>query len=107
MFCPSPNKSVALERSGIFNACILLFSVEALKKSMWLDRGKHGLQRMASNQGHLCQTLLFCVRLYCFVADFIVCPHRFVPPGATYSTVTDFAKLRGLSTSVPLASAVW
>jgi hypothetical protein len=25
----------------------------------------------------------------------------------TYSTVTDFAKLRGLSTSVPRAHAVW
>jgi hypothetical protein len=24
-----------------------------------------------------------------------------------YSTVTDFAKLRGLSTSVPLATATW
>lgn len=39
----------------------LLLSVAALKKSMWSDYGKHGLQRMASNQGHLCQTLLFCV----------------------------------------------
>jgi hypothetical protein len=36
-----------------------------IKKPMWSDHSKHGLQRMASNQGHLCQ-------LYCFVSDFIV-----------------------------------
>ena len=28
-------------------------------------------------------------------------------PRPAYSTVTDFARLRGLSTSVPRASAVW
>jgi hypothetical protein len=28
-------------------------------------------------------------------------------PAANYSTVTDFARLRGWSTSVPLISATW
>ena len=55
-----------------------------------------------------------CVKLYCFVSDFIVLCRTllFVQSGPgdiqpAYSTVTDFARLRGLSTSVPRASAVW
>ena len=54
----------------------------------------------------LWQTLLFCGELYQFVADFISAPQTVLLPVNVYSTVTDFARLRGLSTSVPRASAV-
>lgn len=47
-----------------------------------------------------------CVKLYCFVSNFIVCPQQHYLTTLIYSTVTDFARLRGLSTSVPRASAV-
>ena len=33
--------------------------------------------------------------------------HTYFQSYQNYSTVTDFARLRGLSTSVPRASAVW
>jgi hypothetical protein len=42
-----------------------------------------------------------------FVAHFFITPQRPEYLTADYSTVTDFARLRGLSTSVPRASAVW
>ncbi len=54
-----------------------------------------------------------CVKLYCFVSGFIVLcrtllfAHTNQSDARAYSTVTDLARLRGLSTSVPLASAVW
>jgi hypothetical protein len=48
-------------------SALLYDSIAALKKSRWSNHGKHGLQRMASSQAT-------CVRLYCFVADFIVFP---------------------------------
>lgn len=33
--------------------------------------------------------------------------NKHTPPPPTYSTVTDFARFRGLSTSVPLTNAAW
>lgn len=54
----------------------------------------------------LCQTLFVCVKLYLFVSDFICSSHLHPSIVAAHSTVTDFARLRGLSTSVPRASAV-
>ena len=59
---------------------------------------KYGGLRVVSNFNSLCQTLLFCVNLY------------YSKPTATalwisHSTVTDFARLRGWSTSVPLSTA--
>jgi len=47
-----------------------------------------------------------CVKLYRFLSDFIVCPQKTIKGLSDHSTVTDFARLRGLSTSVPRASAV-
>ena len=46
-----------------------------------------------------------CVKLYCFVSDFIVCLQQSIYQFCDYSTVTDLAKFLGLSTSVPRASA--
>ena len=39
--------------------------------------------------------------------DTVTAIRAFKPAPALYSTVTDLAKLRGLSTSVPRAQAVW
>jgi hypothetical protein len=50
--------------------------------------------------------------LFCFVVIFFILwrtflvRHSRLKPAGVYSTVTDFARLRGLSTSVPRASAV-
>lgn len=38
---------------------------------------------------------------------FIWCEHKVFASTSLYSTVTDFARFRGLSTSVPRAHAVW
>ncbi len=59
---------------------------------------RYGGLGLVSIYVHECQTLLFCVNLYCSK-----------PTGLQdvtgYSTVTDFARLRGWSTSVPLSTA--
>ena len=54
------------------------------------------------------------VKLYYFLSDFIIFCQTLLFSTArsyiiqmNYSTVTDFARLRGLSTSVPRARAVW
>lgn len=52
----------------------------------------------------LCQSMLRRVNLYCFVSIFIV-RNQLDPLWITYSTVTDFARLRGWSTSVPFSTA--
>jgi len=55
----------------------------------------------------ICQTVLFFLRLYYFLSDFIIFIHQIIGNlSDCYSTVTDLARLRGLSTSVPLANAV-
>lgn len=51
--------------------------------------------------------LFFRKGLYLLGKNFILHRHYPIYLSATYSTVTDFAKFLGLSTSVPLASAVW
>ena len=53
----------------------------------------------------LCQSMLCRVKLYCFVSIFIVRNQRASRRLPYYSTVTDFARLRGWSTSVPLSTA--
>ena len=54
------------------------------------------------------------LRLFCLVSEFFVLSQTLLAKNNSYSaqithysTVTDFAKLRGLSTSVPRAQAVW
>lgn len=60
---------------------------------------RYGGLGLVSIYVHECQTLLFCVNLYCSK------PAPFGYIGKAYSTVTDFARLRGWSTSVPLSTA--
>lgn len=59
---------------------------------------RYGGLGLVSIYVHECQTLLFCVNLYCSKP-----PFGYI--GKAYSTVTDFARLRGWSTSVPLSTA--
>ncbi len=49
---------------------------------------------------------LFCVGPNCVVSNVIVRGHVVKERHPPHSTVTDFAKFRGLSTSVPRANAV-
>jgi hypothetical protein len=60
-------------------------------------RGKRLFRCQAGLIAHVLLTLTTAIRLplYKFYAE------------AAYSTVTDFAKLRGWSTSVPMSTAVW
>lgn len=60
---------------------------------------RYGGLGLVSIYVHECQTLLFCVNLYCSK------PQAGLQGVADYSTVTDFARLRGWSTSVPLSTA--
>src|SRR5450830_414253 len=53
----------------------------------------------------LCQSMLLYVNLYCFLSNYIVRSQRASRRLPYYSTVTDFARLRGWSTSVPLSTA--
>lgn len=61
---------------------------------------RYGGLRVVSNFNMRCQTLFFCVNLYSAKPA----PHS---DRAAYSTVTDLARFRGWSTSVPLSTATW
>lgn len=51
------------------------------------------------------QSLLLIINLYYKLSIFIKNQQRFTAASFFYSTVTDFAKLRGLSTSAPRCNA--
>lgn len=59
---------------------------------------RYGGLRAVSNFNMPCQTLIFCVNLYSTKPSLSSYP-------CAYSTVTDLARLRGWSTSVPLSTA--
>ena len=56
---------------------------------------------------HQNESLFFRMRLYLLRLIFICCKHMGVQRPSPHSTVTLLARLRGLSTSVPRAQAVW
>lgn len=49
---------------------------ELKRKPIWPNHGTHGRLHLWISNVCLCQTLLFCVELYCFVSDFIVSPQQ-------------------------------
>lgn len=53
------------------------------------------------------QRLLLRLKHYCAVSDNIGSEQSPRRSATVYSTVTDFARFRGLSTSVPRAHAAW
>jgi hypothetical protein len=64
------------------------------------DKGAASQRRPVTYDNHLSNFIIF-------LSDFFVFLHFVSVWLSYYSTVTDFARLRGLSTSVPRASAVW
>ena len=88
-------ESLNHERRGIDKAHV------ARLRHTWASANVKLHGRLVSDFIVLCQTLLFCVRLYCSSTAAL----KEVPQA--YSTVTDLARLRGLSTSVPRARAEW